>query len=32
LFLADNEKWEKNVRIKAEAVDALGCKVWLNTE
>ena len=32
LFLADNEMWEKNVRIKAEAVDALGCKVWLNTE
>jgi len=32
LFLADNEKWEKNVRTKAEAVDALGCKVWLNTE
>ena len=32
LFCADNEKWEKNVRIKAEAVDALGCKVWLNTE
>ena len=32
LFCADNEKWEKNVRLKAEAVDALGCKVWLNTE
>jgi hypothetical protein len=32
LFCADNELWEKNVRAKAEAVDALGCKVWLNTE
>ena len=32
LFLADLERWEKNVRIKAQAVDALGCKVWLNTE
>jgi len=32
LFCADNEKWEKNVRIKAKAVDDLGCKVWLNTE
>jgi len=32
LFCADNEKWEKNVRIKAKAVDDLGCKYWLNTE
>jgi hypothetical protein len=32
LFLADTEKWEKNVRLKAKAVDDLGCKVWLNTE
>ena len=32
LFCADNEMWEKNVRIKAKAVDDLGCKVWLNTE
>ncbi len=32
LFCADNELWEKNVRIKAEAVDALGCNVLLNTE
>jgi hypothetical protein len=32
LFVADNEKWEKNVRTKAKAVDDLGCKVWLNTE
>jgi Fe-S oxidoreductase len=32
LFCADTEMWEKNVRIKAEAVDELGCKVWLNTE
>ena len=32
LFLADNDMWENNVRIKARAVDDLGCKVWLNTE
>jgi len=32
LFCADNEMWERNVRIKARAVDELGCKVWLNTE
>ena len=32
LFLADDEKWEKIVRIKAKAVEDLGCKVWLNTE
>ena len=32
LFLADNENWEKIVRVKAKAVDDLKCKVWLNTE
>ncbi len=32
LFCADTERWEKNVRLKAKAVDDLGCKVWLNTE
>jgi heterodisulfide reductase subunit C len=32
MFLADDEAWEKVVRNKAEAVDALGCKYWLNTE
>ena len=32
MFMADNESWEKIVRIKAKAVDDLGCKVWLNTE
>ncbi len=32
LFCADNENWEKNVRIKAKAVEELECKVWLNTE
>ncbi len=32
LFCADNEKWKKNVEIKARAVDDLGCKYWLNTE
>lgn len=32
LFCADTEMWEKNVRIKAKAVDELGCRYWLNTE
>lgn len=32
LFLADTEAWEHIVRVKAKAVDDLGCKVWLNTE
>lgn len=32
LFCADTQMWERNVRVKAEAVDALGCKYWLNTE
>ena len=32
LFCADNEKWKRNVEIKAKAVDDLGCKYWLNTE
>ncbi len=32
LFCADLENWEHIVRVKAKAVDDLGCKVWLNTE
>jgi ferredoxin len=32
LFLADNENWERLVRIKAAQTDALGCKTYLNTE
>ena len=32
LFEANDEKWEHIVRVKAKAVDDLGCKVWLNTE
>jgi len=32
LFLADTESWEHIVRVKAKAVEDLGCKVWLNTE
>jgi len=32
LFMADYEDWEKIVRLKAKAVDDLGCKYWLNTE
>jgi ferredoxin len=32
MFMADDEAWEHIVRVKAKAVDDLGCKVWLNTE
>ena len=32
MFLADDEAWEKIVRNKVEAVEELGCKIWLNTE
>jgi ferredoxin len=32
MFLAENESWEQIVRIKARAVEDLGCRVWLNTE
>jgi ferredoxin len=32
MFLAENESWEHIVRIKARAVEDLGCRVWLNTE
>jgi len=32
MFLADNKSWEHIIRVKAKAVDDLGCKVWLNTE
>ncbi|MBT8763814.1 4Fe-4S dicluster domain-containing protein [Desulfohalobiaceae bacterium Ax17] len=32
LFAADDEAWEKIVRNKVEAVEELGCKIWLNTE
>jgi len=32
LFIADNENWEKLVRVKAAQVDKLGCKTYLNTE
>ena len=32
MFIADNESWEKIVRIKAEQMEALGCKTYLNTE
>jgi heterodisulfide reductase subunit C len=32
MFCADLESWEQIVRVKAKAVDDLGCKVWLNTE
>ncbi len=32
LFLADDKSWEHIIRVKAKAVDDLGCKVWLNTE
>ena len=32
LFMADNENWEKIVRVKQKAVDDLEAKYWLNTE
>lgn len=32
MFMADDESWEKIIRIKVKAVEDLGCKVWLNTE
>jgi ferredoxin len=32
MFAADEEHWEHIVRIKAKAVDDLGCRYWLNTE
>lgn len=32
MFAADDEAWERIVRNKVEAVEKLGCKVWLNTE
>lgn len=32
MFAADDEAWENIVRNKAEAVDELECKYWLNTE
>jgi len=32
MFMADDESWERIVRVKAKAVDDLRCKVWLNTE
>jgi ferredoxin len=32
MFMAENQSWEQIVRIKAKAVEDLGCRVWLNTE
>lgn len=32
MFMADDDAWEKLLRIKVKAVEDLGCKVWLNTE
>jgi ferredoxin len=32
MFAADDASWERIVRKKVEAVEALGCSVWLNTE
>jgi len=32
MFAQDWESWEHITRVKAKAVDDLGCKVWLNTE
>jgi ferredoxin len=32
MFMEDWDAWEHIVRTKAQAVDKLGCQVWLNTE
>ena len=32
LFIADNENWKKLVTTKANQVEKLGCKTYLNTE
>ncbi len=32
MFEGNDEGWEHIVRVKAKAVEDLGCKVWLNTE
>ena len=32
MFAQDWEAWEHITRVKAKAVDDLGCKYWLNTE
>ena len=32
MFMAEEESWEHIVRVKAKAVDDLGCRYWLNTE
>ena len=32
MFMEDWDSWEHIVRVKAEAVDDLSCKYWLNTE
>ena len=32
MFLGDNSAWEEMVRHRVDAVNRLGCRVWLNTE
>jgi hypothetical protein len=32
MFTGDDDKWRKMVKQRVDAVNALGCKVWLNTE
>jgi hypothetical protein len=32
MFLADDETWKHIIEVKRDAVEELGCKVWLNTE
>lgn len=32
LFTGDEKAWEAVIRTRVDAVDALGCRVWLNTE
>jgi hypothetical protein len=32
MFMADDDAWKHIVEVKKNAVEDLGCKVWLNTE
>jgi hypothetical protein len=32
MFLADDDAWKHTTGISAEQADALGCRVFLNTE
>lgn len=32
MFTGDEEAWHDVIKVRVDAVNALGCKVWLNTE